>query len=426
MSVTSPTAQPAIEFKGIFVHPDHLAALAPSPSSSISSAMTCLDFSDSDGDYSMSTLALDSPATVVGEDDCDDYFTFGSPKYSPKSLPPASLSNDLTPTAELVASPVPMSASMSMGRSMSRVASSSSMMSRPSPRLVRTPSLYGNENASPAHFPASVPFSMFSPQPTYDAFSPAPPSPAAFPASCFFASRPPSPSGGVSPLTRPSPYARKNSVASLKASSGGASMVRCVSSPVETMSQVTQRRAALSAMTNSIDHSANQMARCRSVAAGMNVGVSSASMGMSRSTIGLGVGGVEMARSPKQRGTPFGDSWGAALPPREAEPSPAPLAFPYNVERTRPAPPARLVRAYSMVNTAAANASASLAPVASPVLGPNRPRRPTLLAPLTPIISGGSPAVRQEEVEAAAAFGQAVARSGASPRMKLQRGRSIC
>ena len=413
MAVTAWSPEPAIEFKGIFVHPDHLAAMAPSPSSSISSAMTCVDFSDEDGDCSMTSLALDSPATVVGEDDCDDYFTFGSPRYSPKALP-AVLSPLSSFTNQFVASPVPVA------QPMSRVASSS--MSRSSSKLVRTPSLYGNENANPAHFPASVPFSIFSPQPSHDAFSPAPASPAAFPASCFFASRPPSPSAG-SPPARPSPYARKNSVASLKASSGGASMVRCVSSPVETQRQVVERHAALAAMTNSIDLSANQMARSRSVAAGMPLALSSSS-DMARSSIGLGFGGVAMARSPKQRGTPFGEGWGAALPPREEIPSPAPLPFPYNVERTKPTPPSRLVRAYSMVNTLAV--AENVASVASPVVAQNRPRRPTLLAPLTPIVPGGSPLISNDEAQAASAFEQAVARSVVSPRMKLQRGRSIC
>lgn len=425
MTATGWSPEPAIEFKGIFVHPDHLASMAPSPSSSISSALTCLDFSDEDldGDYNMGTLALDSPVTVVGEDDCDDYFTFGSPKYSPKTIPSmlASSSTSSTPTTESVSA----ATRAPLAQSMSRVASSSTSTSRGSPALVRTPSLYGNENAAPSHFPASLPFSMFLPQPTYDAFSPAPASPSAFPASCFFASRPPSPSAG-SPPVRPSPYSRKNSVASLKASNGGESMVRCVSSPVETMSQVTQRRAALSAMTNTIDLSASQMARSRSVAAGAAVGSASlsSSLGMTRSSIGLGVGGVQMARSPKQRGTPYGDNWGAALPPREVEPTPAPVPFPYNVERTKPAPPTRLVRAYSMVNTL--TATENVAPVASPVLGQNRPRRPTLLAPLTPIIPGGSAMEAAHDAQGAAAFAQAVARTAASPRMALQRGRSIC
>lgn len=419
VSVTACSPEPAIEFKGIFVHPDHLAAMAPSPSSSVSSALTCADFSDEDGDYSMTCLALDSPATVVADDDCDDdYFTFGSPKYSPRSLPAAPLHS----APEFVASPIPIA------QAMSRAGSSSMSRGVAGPALVRTPSLYGNENASPSHFPASLPFSIFSPQPSHDGFfsATAPASPASFPASCFFASRPhsPSPSSAGSPMTRPSPYARKNSVASVKASSGGASMVRCVSSPVETQSQVTERRAALSAMTNSIDLTANRMARSRSVAAVSSLASCSSSSSMSRS-IGLGVGGIAMARSPKQRGTPYGDSWGAALPPREEAPAPAPLAFPYNVERTKPNPPTRLVRAYSMVNTVFAGDDSNAEPVASPVLGQNRPRRPTLLAPLTPIVPGGSPIINKDDL-AATAFREAVARSASSPRMLLQRGRSIC
>lgn len=418
MTVTAYLPEPAVEFQGIFVHPDHLVGtpsseLSPASSTSSGLSYSAFDFSDEDGDFSMHGLALDSPATERGvDDDCDDYFTFGSPSsvYSNKISTASSAS---TPLGQ-----VTNTASSSAG--MSR--SGSSAMGRRASALSRTPSCSASiydQNTEHSHFPASLPFSTFSPQSAQAAtFSPilSCASPECFPASAFF-SRPSSPTRSRATSPRRSPYSRKNSAASIRLVGGGASMLRSVSSPVETQREVDQRSSALSRMTSAIDASANQMARAKSVAA-LPLMAPSAPLGnLSSSSMGrTGTGlGVSMARGPIR--SPFGPSWGAALPPREEAAAPALVPFPYNLERTgRPAPPTRLNRSYSLVDTVAA------APQPQP-----RARRPTLLGPLTPIVpDGASPMQSSQDEAAAAAFVAAVSKTVSPPRTPLQRGRSIC
>lgn len=221
------------------------------------------------------------------------------------------------------------------------------------------------------------------------------PFPAAFSFSTFAAP-------GSNPPSRPSspprvhPYARRAA-----SNAGGSSMQRSVSSPVETQRQLDTRRRAMSQASEALSQQAGKMSRSKSVA------------GLSTPT-GLGFVATPMrTSSPRPSSplvTPFGDGWGAALPPRE-EVAPPMIPFPYNVAMP-PKSPTRLGRSHSVSGT---EASTIAPPIRAPGLQrhrgslPNVPivtaaapsspssRRRSLLAPLTPIIPS-SPLMAVDEM----------------------------
>ncbi|GAA6010330.1 hypothetical protein JCM10207_005177 [Rhodosporidiobolus poonsookiae] len=295
--------------KGIFIHPDHLAAgfLADeSPSLSSSESSSVVDYSEDESvaeqDVDSSAAALTGLALTCGyssdaQEAMHDYFAprpgscNPSPFYSNSTTDSGYSELDVaTPSASSSPATNPTTCDMVKSPSFSRRSSCLSIYSD-----VASPSL-----------PATFSFGTFAPT------NPQPP-------------RAPSPS-------RSHPYARPSKT--------GAAMMRSVSSPVETQRQLEARQRAMSIAETAIDERAVKMARSKSTASSPITG-------------SLPFGGMGMARSSKVPSRPlyspltstFGESWGSALPPREFADSEL-NTFPYNV--ARPAlSPLRTTRAHS-------------------------------------------------------------------------------
>ncbi|GAA5862211.1 hypothetical protein JCM1840_001678 [Sporobolomyces johnsonii] len=290
--------------EGVFVHPDHLQCgfsddLSTSWSSSGSSSLLSYDTAEDDEEESlpmheMRGLALSCSASSQVQEEMKDYF---APRPGSSSSP---FYSDSTSSSLLSSQ-----GSVKSGTSFVSTTPTCELAGE-LPPFARRPSygdIYPNLSAPSASFPASFSFNTFAPSTSRPS------------------SRPPSP--------RAYPYGR---------STGGAAMARSVSSPVETQRQLEERQNTMMAATAAMDERTAKMVRSKSVAAALPT-----------------VGGVAMSRSKAVSRsptaivspllTPFGEGWGAALPPRTPK-SPAMLPYPYNLAAPARSP-CRVVRANS-------------------------------------------------------------------------------
>lgn len=303
---------------------------------------------------------------VVGDEENMPDFAQLSMERSPVAPSPSSSISSLTEDY-FWSSPSRDSESM---YSISSISSSSSTMSTPtleSPYTKASPLSRTSSFQHLAQADAPSPSSPgFSAQLSFSSFSPVP-------------SRPSSPPRGL-------PYARQPRPST---------MVRSISSPVETQRQLERRTRALSNATDAVAGHAVNLARTQSA---IGLGLGGASVGMSRAA-------TSTHAFPTAQPSPFGEGWGSALPFPAYEAPPL-VPFPYSL--AHPARPTRPTRANSVAHLETTSAplspsitrqfvhrnsvptthspfppSSAASTPSSPVL--TRPRRQTLV--MTPILA---------------------------------------
>lgn len=353
--------------KGVFLHPDHFASLEPLQQSA------GVEFADpfpsvEDALKRVSDISLSSPSSPASShfpESPMDYFStrHHSDAASYSTAASSPASSDCsTPTTE---QPYPKAPSLSRNSSFQ---------------------FYSTVEPASSDFPATFSFSTFA-------------APESNPPS-----RPASP-------PRAHPYARR--------AVGGSSMQRSVSSPVETQRQLDHRRRAMSLASAALSEQVGKMSRSKSV-------VGLPGMATQQSVSGLGFTSVTPVAPSQTRSTPFGEGWGAALPPRE-EPEPQMIPFPYNVAlQSSPRASSRLSRSCSVstIDNKPMHSAAGLqrhrgslpvtpvlsapgSPSLSPSIAMTSSRRRSMLVPLTPIIPSSS-LMAVEETPSTAAFAAAV------------------
>ena len=368
----------AANFEGIYIHPSHLEG---SPDSSTTSSV--LSYMSEEDDFpavenlalsssSFTPEALPSPTPFWSRSN-ESFSSTGSDyfSYQNSSMSSPSSSACSTPTCSSKATPLSHSSS-------------------------RPPSSHGATSFDPSIALAAYSSRSWTTKENSGSASATLPQLASFP----------SPSSSYS---RGNPYSRRSSSTSAVQNSG-ASMMRCVSTPVETQRQLDQRKSALSAVAAQMDEQAVKLVRSRS-----SVGLVEldSSEGSSRErpyaspmeaspSMGLG---LAMTRPFPLPHAPFGAGWGSALPLREEQTIPL-VPFPYNlVHRISPT---RLARSQSVTNMEDARYAppsvgrndAQSAMVLSASVTMTRPRRTTLLSPMTPLFPSPSPTLveRMEDV----------------------------
>ncbi|GAA5853435.1 hypothetical protein JCM8547_002456 [Rhodosporidiobolus lusitaniae] len=362
--------------RGVFIHPDHLAAgffaeelaSSPSPTSSETSSLVGYEDDEQKNEVELPTerltgLALSCGLSSGAQDEMHDYFapragsSNPSPFYSDNSL----FSNPFSPFSDATSSSTATTPTCETAPHLSR---RSSCMSTSS--AMTSPSVT-----------ATFSFATFAPT-----FSPRAPSP-----------------------SRAHPYSRSSH-------KGGVSMTRSVSTPVETQCQLDERHRAMSVAEGAVDQRF-QMARSKSTA-------STPTLGSCPLTVNNG-SGMSRAAGPSSGSLfspllqSFGEDWGSALPPRQVE-QPAMHTFPYNVAGRPPVSPSRNARAYSYAGPENVSPSSNGGPP-SPTLTRHNRRHSRVLA-FTPIVPQTS------ELASASSCSVEVA-SPASPRSRLQRGMSF-
>lgn len=249
----------AFSFEGIHIHPSHLA----SPVTSEGSGMSYMEeFDESEREQDWHALEKLNLSTSTSSIDSLDYFSPASSHEDEFSLhDDESESNSSTPTN---CSPISQ-----------KLKDFSPSPTRASPFL---------PTYSLTDYSASNSFTSVSPR----AQSPSP--------SVF------------------SPYGRRKSSSMMSSkSSGGTSMLRSVSSPVETQYQLDQRNSRIDQVFNVMDSEVSMVRSKSMVGGGMRIAASS--------------GPIRTGGNSKNR---FEAGWGTSLPMRDIIP-PALVPFPYNL-----------------------------------------------------------------------------------------------
>lgn len=375
------------EFEGIYVHPSHLEG---SPDSSASSSV--LGYMSEEEDYpAVEQLAL-SPSSFTSAESLPAQVPFWS--RSNGSFSSAGGSDYFSSQHSTSSSPSSSACSTPTCASSTKATSSSRFSSRPTspPTPIHT---------AQSPFDPSTAFATYSSR-DWPSKENAGSTPATLPHLASF----PSPSLS----SRGNPYSRRSTP---PPSTRSGAMMRSVSTPVETQRQLDQRKSALSAVAAQLDEQAVKLVRSRS-SAGL-VGMDSregprreAPAMEASSSMGLG---LAMSRAlPNNPHTPFGVGWGSALPLREETMVPL-VPFPYNlVHRISPT---RLARSQSVTHMEDARyplapsiarhdslPGTSLFVSTTTSVTMNRPRRTTLLSPMTPLFPSPSPTLveRMEDV----------------------------